>query len=130
MTTPNKIGQSLENFGNTLARLEEALSWPVTEANRDATILRFTLTYETAWKAIKRCLSQEEIETKYPKEALQKAYEIAWLNHEDIWIEMMKDRNIIAHVYNEDLADSLYDDIKGFVIELRNAYDLLHKKFP
>jgi nucleotidyltransferase substrate binding protein (TIGR01987 family) len=72
-----KLRQSMKNFGDALDGLEEALTWPTDHpAYRDATILRFTLVYELAWKTLKRFLDHEKIEANYPKEVLKTAYQI------------------------------------------------------
>jgi nucleotidyltransferase substrate binding protein (TIGR01987 family) len=125
-----RIAHALDNFGRALARLEEALALPEGDPiSRDVVILRFVLVYETAWKALQRCLAAEKIEARYPKEVFRQAYQAGWLTQEAPWIRMLDDRNLVAHTYNEATAMRIYTDIKSYGPEFRSVLAYLTKRF-
>lgn len=121
----NRHEQALDHFNNALAQLEEALTLSVEDTrDRDAIILRFQLSYETCWKALKHCLySHEAIEANSPKSAIKSAYQQGWLgSNETLWLSMIEDRNLIVHTYNEDQAQRIYEHVKNYATALREAH--------
>jgi nucleotidyltransferase substrate binding protein (TIGR01987 family) len=120
----------LDNFRRALARLEEALALPEGDPiGRDVVILRFVLVYETAWKALQRCLATEKIEARYPKEVFRQAFQAGWLAREAPGIRMLDDRNLVAHTYNEATAVRIYTDVKSYAPEFRSALAYLTERF-
>ncbi|MGH6945247.1 MAG: HI0074 family nucleotidyltransferase substrate-binding subunit [Geminicoccaceae bacterium] len=126
----DRSAQALANYRRALARLEEALALPEGDPiSRDAVILRFVMVYETAWKALQRCLALEAIEARYPKEVFRQAYRAGWLASEAPWIKMLEDRNLVAHTYNEATALRIHEDVKSYAPSLRQTLTYLTKKF-
>jgi predicted nucleotidyltransferase len=77
------------SLGKALDRLEEALGQPLENPLAvDATIQRFEFTIELFWKALKRCLDFEGIDTSTPRGALQQAYQVGWLEDESKWLQI------------------------------------------
>jgi len=125
-----KIKQSFDNLGKALLRLEEAVNTPHPNSLIvDGTIQRFEFTIELYWKALKRLLAQEGIETTTPRETLKEAYQIKWLNDETAWLQMLKDRNETSHIYNEAMAQRIYNNIKANLPEMKRVYLELSQKF-
>lgn len=122
---------SLEQLGNALKRLGEALQKPLDSdnMNRDATIQRFEFTIELFWKTLKKLLFIEKITANSPRDVLQKAYAINWIYDENLWLRMMDDRNLTSHAYKEENAERIYQHIKEYFPELMNSYNILHDKF-
>lgn len=112
----------LEKFKKALLSLETIYLKPARadRTNIDATIQRFEFTFELAWKFLKDYFFEQGIELNYPKEVLQEAFNVNLINNEIIWIQMLKDRNMTSHTYDEKLADEIYIKIKSYVPELRN----------
>jgi nucleotidyltransferase substrate binding protein (TIGR01987 family) len=126
MNDPNerKLSISLGNLENALARLEEALKEP--ESNRlavDGTIQRFEFAIELMWKTLRRALLTEGIESKTPREALMEAYRAQWLDNEEIWLSMLRDRNETSHIYDEQKARDIYGRISRYHSEMLNAVE-------
>ncbi|AJD92335.1 hypothetical protein JMA_30180 [Jeotgalibacillus malaysiensis] len=100
-----KLKKNFDNLSLALSRLEEALAEDSSNSLIvDGTIQRFEFTIELYWKTLKRCLQSEGIEAKTPRETLKEAYKAEWLNDEQAWLQMLKDRNETSHTYNEELA--------------------------
>jgi nucleotidyltransferase substrate binding protein (TIGR01987 family) len=124
-----KINQSLHNLHNALAPLEEALKEPIkNKLAVDGTIQRFEFALELFWKTLKRFLEAEGIETKIPREALQKAFEAGWLMDENAWLQMLRDRNETSHVYDKAVAKAIYKRIKKHFPEMQYVYSLLSQR--
>ena len=109
-----RIKERLEDLGNALERLKESLDLEVTlSVILDGTIKRFEFTYELAWKAIKDYLEFQGIsEIRSPREAFKEGFKSGIISDGDAWIDMLQDRNLTAHTYNEKAAQEIYMKIK------------------
>ncbi len=53
------------------------------------------------------------------------------LQDEKIWLQMLDDRNLTVHVYNETLANEIYERVrKSYHPEFQNCFAYLRKHFP
>ncbi|MZP28189.1 nucleotidyltransferase [Heliobacterium undosum] len=130
MSEEQKAAQSLLNLGNALKRLKEALREP--EANTlviDGTIQRFEFVIKLYWKTLKRLLLLEGIETTTPREALRQAFKVGWIQDENVWLQMLKDRNETSHIYDETAAKRIYRNIQSNYGILDETYHFLLDKF-
>jgi nucleotidyltransferase substrate binding protein (TIGR01987 family) len=110
------LGKKLEQLSNGVNRLREALlaEGLPEDMKRDAVIQRFEFCFESAWKTLKAWLRDEGIETASPKSALREAYKLGWLGQDpDPWYQMLTDRNLTSHVYNEEMAAAIYANIRS-----------------
>ena len=126
----DRASQSLRNLGTALERLEEALQEP--ETNRlavDGTIQRFEFVMELYCKTLEHFLTKEGIPTRTPRETLQEAYQAEWINNESAWLQMLDDRNVSSHVYDEKTARRIYANIKAYWPEMQRTYQSLAQRF-
>ena len=76
---------------------------------------KFMLQFELGWKVMKEFLKYEGSQvanTGSPREIIKAAYRIyADCMEEDVWIEMLKSRNNMTHIYDGNAAKQLVDDI-------------------
>ena len=96
------------------ARLAEAVAQTESEIVRDATIQRFEFTFEAVWKTLKLYLERQGYECGGPRATLKKAFAenlIATPEEGDIWLQMLEDRNLTTHAYDQALADRIYAHI-------------------
>lgn len=112
-----KISLNLNKLTKAVKALEEMAAEPyhTNRMNIDATIQRFEFTVELFWKFLKSVLESMGIETQYPKEVLIKAYQGKLISDEQKWLAMLKDRNLLSHTYEEQLADEIYERIKAYI---------------
>jgi nucleotidyltransferase substrate binding protein (TIGR01987 family) len=116
----------LNTLEQGLFQLEEAIQMPATQRIIiDGTIQRFEFTIELFWKTLKHILQDLGKEAPYPRIILKSAYEGHLIDDEALWLGMLKDRNEIAHVYNQAKADELYGRIKIYTPILRKTLDHL-----
>ena len=105
--------RSLEQLESALQKLAEALAVPRDAPLAvDGTIQRFEFTIELYWKVLKRLLEAEGIQAATPREALRRAFQAGWIDDEEAWLEMLQNRNLASHTYNEALAGQVYDAIR------------------
>lgn len=92
----------------------------------DSVIKRFEFTIELFWKFLKRIVEAKGIEViPSPRDVLKEAYVLRLIDDELIWLNMIKDRNRTAHIYNEEVADEIYEHIKKYYPVLRKTFDVL-----
>jgi len=115
---------------NALTRLNESLQFDLSQPLVvDACIQRFEFCIELTWKTLKRCLAIEGIEANTPRECIQQAYSIHWINDESAWLSMLKDRNLTSHTYKEDLALEIYRRVPLHYQAMNDLYLLLNARF-
>ncbi len=106
------------------------LEKPVTEdrSTIDAAIQRFEFTIELFWKLLKKILASKGVDVVYPKDVMRQAYAGHLIDSEQVWISMLRDRNITLHAYNEELADEIFNNIKHYYPVLYTTLQSLKKQ--
>ena len=94
----------------------------------DGTIQRFEFTLELTWKTLKRQLEAEGIKAATPRETLKQACQAGWLDDEDAWLQMLRDRDGTSHIYDEAAARRIYDSIRAHYPVLRAAFETLRAR--
>lgn len=133
MNAPPNVREPLCELGKALDRLGEALMRDAETDSLvlDATIQRFEFAVELCWKTLKKLLETEGEEAKTPRQALQKAYTVGWLDNEALWLAILNDRNLTSHTYKEDLAREIYAHIRQhYYGALRNLHQFLLSRYP
>lgn len=97
----------LLNFRKTLSELKIYVSLPIQNTRDRAGIIQgFEFTFEQAWKAIQKKASPLGLEVGSPKKAFTVAMQNSWIStqEESKWLQLLTDRNLTTHTYQEDLA--------------------------
>lgn len=115
---------SIKNLNQALKRLKEAAKLSSTRIHKDATIQRFEFSFELSWKTIKIFLGDQGIECKSPKDCFRKAADFGLIKKPLDWFGYLEARNLIAHTYNEKIANRIY---KKAVVFIKVGEDLLSK---
>ncbi|MCK5583897.1 MAG: nucleotidyltransferase substrate binding protein, partial [Elusimicrobiales bacterium] len=95
------LNDKLANFSKALLRLKEGLLESGYALFVDGTLQRFEFTFETSWKAMKKFLLVEGFDCVSPRDCLKKAFQSGYIKNEKIWLDMIKDRNLSSHIYDE-----------------------------
>ena len=89
------------------------------------TVQMFNLSFDLAWKVMKDIITEYhgalEYPTGSPRETLRMANSVG-LIEDDMWLEMLKARNNLAHDYDGELAVRYFEKITS-------TYDDLMEKF-
>lgn len=104
--------KKLDNFSNCLDVLKRAdfSMADHDEIYRTGVVGQFNLTFELAWKALQAVLRLHGVEaaqTGSPREILQLGYKLGFVSDEAVWLAMLKKRNTMAHIYDENEVDEL-----------------------
>lgn len=106
-----RVNVALTRAEQALSRLEEVLTIAdMTDIVRDASIQRFEFTFECVWKAAQRVLAAVDgMSAASPKGVIRACRDVGLLSDEDTQyaLEMVEDRNLTSHVYDESAAEDL-----------------------
>ena len=123
------------NFRRALGRFREALERKEAleregfgDIYLDLAVKRFEFTYEMSWKAIRRCLDFLGIEAKYPRICFKEAYALGLLTNESVWLEMIEQRNLTSHVYNQDEVKGILALLDDFCLNFEELLARLEEK--
>ena len=117
-----------QNFEKALNYLEEAIAIKNPDIIQKAGLIQFfEMSFELAWNTIKDYLEEQGfVDIKSPRASIKKAFEIGLIEHGHLWIELIENRNLTAHTYDEKTANEVDKLIR------ENYYALLkelHKTF-
>ena len=119
----DKLEKSLMNLRKAVNRFSEALQEPESSIVVDATIQRFEFTYELMWKTLKIFLEDiHGIRAVSPRLVFKEAYALSIIEQEDIFLEMIKSRNLLSHTYNEEQAAAIYKQCPSYLSAIKNVY--------
>lgn len=107
--------ERIKDLGNAIERLNEAIEDSNNyklETLKDAVIQRFEFSLELSWKALKNYLnSQGVLEVNTPKQTIKEAFAMRMLKNGQVWLDMLNDRNLTFHTYNQSDANEIYENI-------------------
>ncbi|ETZ07142.1 hypothetical protein P618_200685 [Holospora obtusa F1] len=117
-----------ELFLKAMDAFEEVLSSNVAPPSiqRDAAIQRFEFTFELAWKALKNLYYEKGVDLNSPKDVFRHAFASGDIQDEKIWLEMLKDRNLTSHTYNEPLACEVFSHLPKYLNALNSLKPILN----
>ncbi|MFZ5626793.1 MAG: nucleotidyltransferase substrate binding protein [Bacillota bacterium] len=126
-----KVKEKLHNYTRAVERLRESLARDENDdIVLDGVIQRFEFTYELSWKLLKTYLAYTGIaEIRTPREAFKEAFAAGLIVNGDIWLEMIDDRNLTSHNYDETEARRIFERIKNkYFRELSKLKEIISKE--
>lgn len=101
--------QRFQNFSKALDYLETALKIENPDIIQKAGIIQFfEMNFELSWNLVKDYLEEQGfVDVKSPRTALKKAFEIGIIENGHDWMDLILDRNLIAHTYDEQKATEM-----------------------
>ena len=101
--------QRLESLQRALGQLKAALAAhladPANEVIGMAVITAYEFSFELTWKTLKDLLAYEGIDALLPREVLRQAFAYGLVSDGQLWIEMLEQRNLMAHTYDVNRAE-------------------------
>lgn len=116
----------IENFHNTLQRLDEAVAVAKDELDKDGVLQRFGFTIEMLWKALKAILRYQGIECFSPRNCIKEAFK-ANIIDDEIMLDMLEDRIASSHIYDQQKSEEIFERIKKVYIDYLKNLDLMKK---
>ena len=101
--------QRFRNFNKSLELLESALNIEQPDVVQKAGIVQFfKMCCELSWKVMKDYLEDQGFtEIGTPRNAIKKSFEIGLVEDGHAWMDLLVDRNLSVHTYDEEKANSL-----------------------
>ncbi|QEN03352.1 nucleotidyltransferase [Thiospirochaeta perfilievii] len=104
--------QRFSNFKRAFLLLRDALDGDISKLNqleKEGVIQRFEYTFELAWKVLKDRMEYDGIifDIISPKAVIRKAYESKYIDNLEVWFNMIGDRNLMSHTYDENKFEKI-----------------------
>lgn len=114
--------QRLNNFNKAMLQLENALKIEQPDILQKAGIIQFfEMSFELAWNTIKDYLEAEGYtDIRSPRSAIKKAFEVGLIKEGHQWMQLLQDRNLTTHTYDEKKVTALETVIKEKYFALLN----------
>lgn len=128
---PNNVIQSYENFKKAFNKLKEFVETDNgSEKDRSAIINAYQYTFELFWKTLQKYMKEQELLDELgPGSVIRTAFQYNIIENGEIYMSMLKDRNLITHTYKEDVAEEIHNRIKEeYITELEKFIEYFDKK--
>ena len=131
------LRDSLNALSNTLALTENEarmaqLDAATREAIRAGAIKQFEITYELSWKLLRRWLNTNITpgiaDDLTKRQLFRLAAENRLIADVDVWMEHHKARNNTAHIYDQKIAEQVYDATREFAHDARHLLAALETR--
>lgn len=128
----NDLKNKLSTLNKAVVKLHESTERDYLKDDivLDATIQRFEFTFEMSWKLMKAYLEYEGIaEATSPRSSIREAFKQGLIEDGDIWLDMLLDRNRTVHIYDEETAIAIYNNVKSKYLSLFDGLcDVISKR--
>ena len=125
--------QRFENYSRAYNQLDRAVKAHADQPDNDliqmALVKAFEMTFELAWKTMKDYLRFNGIDVKLPREVIKQAFANDVIIDGQLWIDMLENRNVMAHVYDEARAEETVELIcLNYLPALEQLHEFLQGK--
>jgi nucleotidyltransferase substrate binding protein (TIGR01987 family) len=108
--------QRFQNYKKALLTVKNAVelaaSRELSELEKQGLIQGFEFTFELAWNVMKDYLEDQGITNIIgSKNAVRHAFNKGLIEDGQVWMDMIKDRNLASHVYDDETAEDLFSAI-------------------
>jgi len=117
--------QRFKNYKKALATVKNAVELSkqreLSDLEKQGVIQGFEFTFELAWNVMKDYLEEQGINDIIgSKNAIRHAFNKGIIEDGEIWMEIVKGRNISSHTYDEETAEKLFKEIiNNFYIQFK-----------
>ena len=103
---------SFQKLKEAVKKLDDGIKQVKDQLDRDGVIQRFEFSFELLWKTLKLFLADEGIIANSPKEALKETFRFGLIKDDEVFLDMLEDRNQTSHIYSEDISKEIFGRIK------------------
>jgi len=106
----------LDSYQKALEQLRSAVelytSRELTDLEKQGLIQAFEYVFELAWNLMRDyLLYQGHTDIKGSRDAIKTAFKYGLIEEGDLWLDMLKARNLTLHTYDQSLAEQIVDRI-------------------
>ena len=114
--------QRFNNYNKALNQLQEAVELmknrELTRLEKQGVVQAFEYTHELAWKSLKDFLEDRGNTDIYgSRDATKEAFRLGLIESGEVWMQMIKSRNLTSHTYDESIADDIIMLIRDLYFE-------------
>ena len=112
--------QRLANFNKALSQLKKFIDQgELNELEEQGLVQAFEYTYELAWNVVRDYLREQGNQDIHgSRDAIREAFSLELIKDGEGWMEMLKDRNLTAHTYNEETARAIAEHVSTRYFDL------------
>ena len=108
-----EIDYAMQRLKEAVKTLKEGVLQSRDELDKDGVIQRFEFTFELFWKTLKIFLEDKGIQCNTPKDCLKSAFKIGIIEEEQLFLDMLEDRNKMSHIYDKEESEKIFQKIKN-----------------
>lgn len=127
MRSNNRWLQRFQNYQRSLFHLKnEVTQYGNTNIDviKKGIIQSFEITHELSWKLMQDILREEgESELYGSKSATRLAFNRGLINQGEIWLEMIKSRNLTVHTYDQQMINEEFDKIIHLYLPVFTSFE-------
>lgn len=105
MSADRRWHQRFENLQRALKQLQAAITAhdarPDDELIVIALIKTYAFSFELSWKTLKDLLAWNGLDVRLPREVLKQSFATGLIENGQTWIDMLEQRNLMAHTYDQ-----------------------------
>lgn len=118
MSKENRWQQRFDNFLNALSQLENGISIQkqreLSDLEKQGLIQAFEFTHELAWNTLKDYLEfQGVFNLTGSRDTCREAFQKNLITRGEIWMDMIKSRNLTSHTYNKVISNQIIKSINA-----------------
>jgi nucleotidyltransferase substrate binding protein (TIGR01987 family) len=119
--------QRFQNYKKALVTIKNAVeladSRELSDLEKQGVIQGFEFTFELVWNVMKDYLEEQGITGIIgSKNAFRFAFNNGLIEDGEVWMDMVKDRNIASHVYDNETAENLFNAIRNIYYHQFNKF--------
>jgi len=120
--------KALATLNKSLIIIKDPNNQYLYDSLRDSTIQRFEYSIDGFWKFLKFYIQENEkvdLETSSPRIILRQAETMGIIDKTtyDILIDALADRNLTSHIYNEETADTIVNNIQLYYNTMKSILE-------
>lgn len=120
--------QRFSNFEKAFKQLQQAVlqADKLDNLSKEGLIQRFEYTFELCWKTLKDYLESKGELDKSPRDVIKRAFNYEIIDNGELWLEILGNRNLMAHTYNESYFNEIFSLIvNNYYQEIEKIYQFL-----
>ena len=118
-----QLEKVFENLKIIIDAYEKEEDRIIKDGLRDSIIQRFEFVTELSWKLMKKYLDENLVLEVYSQRSvIKESYKQDLIENGELWLDILEDRNLTSHTYDENTANRIKDNIV-------NKYVLEFEKF-
>lgn len=122
--------QRFQNYKKAYTKLSEGIELDSYDSLQEAGLIQtFEFTFELGWKTLKDYLELLGFDAGSPRDVIKQAFQAGYISNGHLWLDAMDKRNLMSHIYDENIAQEVLMSIKDkYFVLMKELYDLLSSK--